>query len=155
MTSYQSQPEIASEVAQTTEINHIEVIENVIHSLEQGDGAMVSQGSEGGYLWKFKYGSVEVFVQLTGTTDEDNLRVWSVVLQLPSKDEPKLMRKLLEMNASNTFESRFSIINNEVAVFGTHTLTDLSASEVSRLITVVANVADSNCQALHSEFATV
>ncbi|NEQ21056.1 MAG: YbjN domain-containing protein, partial [Microcoleus sp. SIO2G3] len=42
-------------------VNHVEIIETVISSLDQEDTAMVSQ-SEEGYLWKFRYGSVEVYV---------------------------------------------------------------------------------------------
>jgi phage pi2 protein 07 len=164
MTSYQSQQEkpvtesvsdaelINEFIAETTSINYVEIVENVIDSLEQDDSAMVSHPSEGGYRWKFNYGSVEVFVQLTGITDEDTITVWSAVLKLPAKDEPKLMRQLLEMNASSTFESHFAIIENQVVVMGTRTLTDLSPSEVSRLITVVATIADNNDEALQSEF---
>lgn len=158
MTSYQMDLEATSNseymnelIATNTVINHVEVIENVIDTLEQDDSAMVSQPSEGAYLWKFKYGSVEVFVQLTGSTDEDTLTVWSVILKLPAKNEPQLTRKLLEMNSS-TFESRFAIIDNQVVVLETRTLAELSASEVSRLITVVATVADNNDDALQSEF---
>ncbi|MBF2009268.1 YbjN domain-containing protein [Chlorogloeopsis fritschii PCC 9212] len=164
MTTYQPDPEtVATEsistgelvnemLAGTTSINHVEVIENVIDTLEQNDSAMVSHPSEGGYLWKFTYGSVEVFVQLTGTTDEDTITVWSSVLKLPAKDEPKLMRQLLEMNCSSTFESRFGIIEDQVVVIATRTLAELSAAEVSRLITVVATIADNNDDALQSEF---
>jgi Putative bacterial sensory transduction regulator len=158
MTSYQMNSDATSNteyvdelIAKNTVINHVEVIENVIDTLEQDDSAMVSQPSEGSYLWKFKYGSVEVFVQLTGITDEDTLTVWSVVLKLPAKNEPQLMRKLLEMNSS-TFESRFAIIDNQVVALGTRTLAELSATEVSRLITVVATVADNNDDILQSEF---
>lgn len=139
-------------MAQTTSINHVEIIENVIDSLEQDDSAMVSQPPEGGYVWKFKYGSVEVFVKLTGTSDEDTLTVWSVVLKLPVQDETKLMRQLLEMNCSSTLEARFGIIENQVVVISTRTLPELSASEVSRLITIVATIADNNDEALKSEF---
>jgi hypothetical protein len=139
-------------IVETTSINHVDVIENVIDTLEQDDSAMVSHTPEGGYLWKFKYGSVEVFVQLTGKTDEDTITVWSVVLKLPAKDEPKLMRHLLEMNCSGTFEARFGIIDNQVVVISTRTLEELSPAEVSRLITIVATIADDNDEALASEF---
>ncbi|MBF2063799.1 MAG: YbjN domain-containing protein [Calothrix sp. C42_A2020_038] len=157
MTSYQANLDAASSsvdvlIAESTSINHVEVIENVIDTLEQDDSAMVSQTPEGGYLWKFKYGSVEVFVQLTGTTDEDTITVWAAVLKLPAKDEPQLMRKLLEMNCSGTFEARFGIIESQVVVLTTRTLAELSAGEVSRLITVVATIADNNDDALQSEF---
>ncbi|MBU7583910.1 MAG: YbjN domain-containing protein [Nostoc sp. TH1S01] len=136
----------------TATINHLEVIENVIDSLEQDDSAMVSHTPDGAHLWKFKYGSVEVVVQLTGTTDEDTITVWSVVLKLPAKDETKLMRQLLEMNCSSTFEARFGIIEDQVVVISTRTLAELSPGEVSRLITVVATIADNNDEVLKSEF---
>ena len=156
MTSYQenltSNESINELIADTTSINHLEVIENVIDSLEQDDSAMVNHTPEGGYLWKFKYGSVEVFVQLNGTSDEDTITVWSAVLNLPAKDEPKLMRYLLELNCSSTFEARFGIIENRVVVISTRTLAELSPGEVSRLITIVATIADNNDEALQSEF---
>ncbi|MEH2211423.1 YbjN domain-containing protein [Nostoc sp.] len=156
MTSYPetvtSNESVNDLIAETTSINHVEVIENVIDSLEQDDSAMVSHTPEGGYLWKFKYGSVQVFVQLNGTSDEDTITVWSAVLNLPAKDEPKLMRYLLELNCSSTFEARFGIIENRVVVISTRTLAELSPGEVSRLITVVATIADNNDEALQTEF---
>jgi hypothetical protein len=159
MTSYQetipSNQSINELIAETPSINHLEVIENVIDSLEQDDSAMVSHTPEGGYLWKFKYGSVEVFVQLNGTTDEDTITVWSTVLNLPAKDEPKLMRYLLELNCSSTFEARFGIIENRVVVISTRTLAELSPGEVSRLITIVATIADNNDEVLQSEFGAI
>ncbi len=156
MASYQetltSDESINELIAETTSINHLEVIENVIDSLEQDDSAMVSHTPEGGHLWKFKYGSVEVFVKLNGTTDEDTITVWSTVLDLPAKDEPRLLRYLLELNCSSTFEARFGIIENRVVVISTRTLAELSPGEVSRLITIVATIADNNDEALQAEF---
>jgi len=156
MASYQetlTNDELLQElIEETATINHLEVIENVIDSLEQDDSAMVSHTPDGGYLWKFNYGSVEVFVQLTGTSDEDTITVWSVVLKLPAKDEPKLMRHLLEMNCSSTFEARFGIIENKVVVISTRTLAEISPGEVSRLITIVATIADNNDEVLQSQF---
>ncbi|MEH2312794.1 MAG: YbjN domain-containing protein [Nostoc sp.] len=156
MTSHQetltSNESVNELIAETKSINHLEVIENVIDSLEQDDSAMVNHTPEGGYHWKFKYGSVEVFVQLNGTSDEDTITVWSAVLNLPAKNEPKLMRYLLELNCSSTFEARFGIIENRVVVISTRTLAELSPGEVSRLITIVATIADNNDEALQSEF---
>lgn len=164
MTTQEPNPNmVATETSSTEEIvaneliedsaavNHVEIIETVISSLDQEGSAMVSH-SEDGYMWKFKYGSVEVFVQLTGTTDDDTFTVWSSVLQLPAKNEPELMRKLLEMNWSDTFESCFAIFNNQVVVLSTRTVAELSAGEISRAITVVATIADDNDDALQSEF---
>ncbi|GFE68718.1 YbjN domain-containing protein [Chroococcus sp. FPU101] len=130
---------------------HKEIIETVISSLAQNNSAMVSQ-SESGNLWKFDYGSVEVFVQLSGETDEDLFTVWSSVLKLPAKDEVGLMRKLLEMNWTQTYESRFGIMNEQVVVLSQRTVADLSAEEISRAITLVATIADDNDEMLEETF---
>jgi hypothetical protein len=142
---------IAGEDLGTSGFNVIEVIETVIASLDQTDSAMVSQ-PDGGHVWKFKYGSVEVFVQLSGTTDEDTFTVWSTVMNLPAKNEPALMRKLLEMNWLTTFEAHFGIFNDQIVIVSTRTVAELSPGEISRLITVVATIADDNDDALRAEF---
>ena len=130
---------------------YIETIEAVISSLDQGEGAMVSR-DEDGHLWTFKYGSVDVYVQLTGETDSDTLTVWSPVLGLPAKDEPTLMRRLLEMNCSETLEARFGISGNRVIVISSRILQDISPAEISRLMTIVATIADDSDDPLAAEF---
>lgn len=132
-------------------VNYVEVIETVISSLQQDQSAMVSHTDEG-YLWKFKYGTVEVFVQLPGTSDEDMLSVWAVVLKLPVANEAGLAHKLLELNWDGTFEARFAIVGDQVIVCARRTLAGLSPAEVSRNITIVATVADDNDEALQAEF---
>jgi len=131
--------------------NHVEVIETVIASLDQDQSAMVSRG-ENGTLWKFNYGSVEVFVQLTGTNEDDVLTAWSPVLKLPAKDEPKLMRNLLEMNCGETFEACFGILGDNVVVLASRPLADISPGEISRIMTIVATIADDNDEALQAEY---
>lgn len=133
--------------------NYVEMIETVISSLEQDQSAMVSQ-ADGGYLWKFNYGSVEVFVQLTGTEETDTLTVWAAVLKLPAQNEPQLMRHLLEMNCGETLEACFGVLNNEVVVFSCRTLTEISAPEISRLMTLVATIADEKDDLLQADYGT-
>lgn len=130
---------------------HQEVIETVISSLDQDNTAMVSHTADAS-LWKFSYGSVEVFVQLTGETNEDLLTVWSSLLSLPAQDEPRLMRRLLEMNWTGTFETCFSIYDDKVMISAQRTVADMYPGEISRLITLVANLADDNDDALKEEF---
>jgi len=142
-----SDPDVTSE-------NHVDAIETVIASLDQYDNALVNH-SDQGYIWKFKYGSVDVLVQLTGLTDDDTFTVWSPVLQLPAQDEARLMRKLLEMNWSATFEACFGIFNNQVVALSTRSVADLSPGEISRTITVVATIADENDEVLQQEFPAV
>lgn len=130
---------------------HKEIIETVIASLEENDSAMVSK-TDGAYLWKFQYGTVEVFVQLTGESDEDLLTVWSSVLSLPAKNEATMMRQLLEYNWSETFEACFAIVNNQVVVQTQRTVVDLSPSEIARAITLVADTADAQDEPLQENY---
>lgn len=138
-------------VEEETSSNLVGVIETVISSLATDNTAMVNH-NEAGHVWKFKYGTVEVFVQLTGQSDEDAMTVWSSVLKLPAKDEPRLMRQLLERNWSNTLEARFGIVNDEIVVVTTRSLADLSPGEISRAITIVATIADESDEPLLQEF---
>ncbi len=135
----------------STTSTHHEVIETVISSLAENESAMVYHDDQG-HLWKFQYGSVEVYVQLTGETDDDLLTVWSSVLQLPAKDEPGLMRKLLTMNWEETLETRFGIMKDRIVVLTQRTVADLSPEEISRAITLVATIADDNDELLQEQF---
>ncbi len=158
MTSQQPNPETLTESLSTADtenviaVNHVEIIETVIDTLDQENTAMVSHNEEG-YLWKFKYGSVEVFVRLTGSTNDDTFTVSSTVLQLPRQNEPELLRKLLEMNSTETFEAHFGIFEQQVVVLSSRIVAELSAGEISRAITVVATIADDNNDKLQAEFA--
>ncbi|MEL6491744.1 MAG: YbjN domain-containing protein [Cyanobacteria bacterium J06621_3] len=125
----------------------VDVIETVISSLEQDSSAMVNH-SEEGHTWKFQYGSVEVYVRLSGETEEDMFTTWSPVHKLPVQSEPEMMRKLLEMNCGSTFEACFGLIDQSVVVFATRTLKDINPSEISRLMTIVASIADENDEEL-------
>ncbi len=131
--------------------NHVDVIETVISSLDQTQSAMVSHSQEG-YLWKFNYGSVEVFVQLTGLTDDDAMTVWAEVLPLPANPAP-LFAKLLTMNWATTLEARFATLQDKVVIVTSRTLADLSPGEISRAVTIVATLSDDYDDALKAEFA--
>jgi Putative bacterial sensory transduction regulator len=133
------------------DVQYVEVIQTVIGSLDPNHTAMVSSGSNS-YLWKFTYGSVEVFVQLSGETDEDILSVWADILALPVQNQADLMGKLLQMNWDRTLESRFAIANNHVVAMSTRTVADLSPGEISRAITLVADVADTYDDELKAAF---
>lgn len=135
----------------TDNSSHQEVIETVISTLDQENTAMVSHTREGS-IWKFSYGSVEVFVQLTGETENDLLTVWSSLLHLPARDESGLMRRLLEMNWTGTFETCFSIHDGKVMISAQRTVADMYPGEISRLITLVANLADDHDDLLKEEF---
>lgn len=139
-------------ISDATTISYVEEIETVIASMAIDQKVMVGKNETGGHRWEFKYGSVEVFVQLTGETEDDSLTVWAAVLPLPAKNEPLLMRKLLEMNWLSTYESHFAIVDSQIVVVSTRTLAELSPGEISRAITVVATIADDYDDALQAEF---
>lgn len=128
-----------------------EVIETVISSLAENESAMVYHENKG-HIWKFQYGSVEVYVQLTGETDEDLLTAWAAVLQLPAEDELGLMRKLLTMNWEETLETRFGIMKDKVVVLTQRVVADLSPEEISRAITLLATIANDNDELLQEKF---
>ena len=136
----------------STALNYVEEIETVIAGMAEKQKVMFGQSEESGYRWKFKYGTVDVFVQLTGTSDEDMFTVWSSVLSLPANNEEKLMRLLLEMNWASTFEARYAIVENQVVVLTSRTVDDLSPVEISRAITIVATLADDSDEPLMEEF---
>ena len=136
---------------ETGSIDYPREIEAVIASLVDEGRAMVGQ-SEAGHAWKFEYGSVEVFVQLSGSTEDDTLAVWSPILSLPTKDDMGLMKKLMAMNWQGTFESCFALDGDKVIVMSSRSVADLNPSEISRAITVVATIADDNDEALIEEY---
>jgi hypothetical protein len=145
MTAYLVNPDTASMASGEDAADapsYVEMIETVISSLEQEGTAMVGHAQEG-YLWRFGYGAAEeVFVQLTGLTDDDMLTVWSVVGDLPEVGAGDLALKLMSLNWSRTLESRFAILNDKIVVVASRTLAGLNAGEVSRSITIVATLAD-------------
>jgi Putative bacterial sensory transduction regulator len=130
---------------------HVDVIETIISSMEQDGSAMVNH-SEGSHLWKFRYGSVDVFVQLSGEADDDTFTTWSPVHKLPVQNEADMMRHLLSLNCGSTFEACFGLIDQSVVVFATRTLQDINPSEISRLITIVASIADENDEMLLKDY---
>ena len=131
--------------------SHQEAIETVISSMAQKDSAMV-QTRDKMQTWKFQYGSVEVFVQLTGESDDDLLTVWASVLKLPVTDQLGLFEKLLTLNWQTTLETRFALAQDQIIVVYQRTVADLSPGEISRAITLVATIADDHDDLLKEQF---
>lgn len=136
---------------ESLEINLFDEIETVISSLDQSNSAMVKRG-DNGRLWKFRYGSVEAFVQVTGCNPEDTFTTWASLLALPAKNEPKLMRQVLEMNWMVTLDAKFAIMGNRIVIAMSRPVADLSTSEISRAITLVATIADDYDDVFKAEY---
>ncbi|WP_448380631.1 YbjN domain-containing protein [Gloeomargarita sp.] len=135
----------------TEPTNPIEDVETVISSLAEPDSAQVSH-VEQGHLWRFRYGTAQVYVQLTGTSTDDMLTVWAGLLKLPVQNPLALYQQLLELNWATTMEARFAILDQEVVVVGTRSLLGLDPAEIARLITIVASLADLYDEELQAKF---
>ncbi|CAN1210507.1 YbjN domain-containing protein [Tumidithrix helvetica PCC 7403] len=135
----------------THTFNLTDTIQTVIASMDAEQSAVVNQTDD---TWKFRYGTVEVVVNITGTAPTDTFTVLSTVLTYPVKDEAKMLRLLLEKNVTETFEARFAIQNDQVIVVSSRSVEDLSPAEISRIITIVAAIADSNDELLTEQFGT-
>ncbi len=131
--------------------SHHDAIETVISSMAQGDSAMV-QHSDQGAAWKFTYGSVSVFVQMTGENDEDIFTVWADVLALPVKDQTALLTEVMQLNWSDTLEARFALRDDHLVTICQRTVADLSPGEISRAITLVATIADDHDDRLKAQY---
>jgi hypothetical protein len=137
------------ELAEPT--NPLDDVETVISSLAEPDSAQVSH-LEQGCLWRFRYGTAEIYVQITGVTADDMFTVWSAILKLPVQNQLELYQQLLELNWATTLEARFAILDQEVVVVGTRSLLGLDPSEIARMITIVASLADLYDEELQAKF---
>jgi len=141
---------IDADLGQISNSNYAETIQTVISGMDADQSAVVNQTND---TWKFKYGTVEVIVNITGDQPTDTFTVISKVLSYPVKDELKLLKLLLEKNAAETFEAQFAIQNDDVIVMASRIVEDLSPAEITRLITIVATIADTNDEPLIAEFS--
>jgi hypothetical protein len=150
MTFTTESPALPVEAESSFATNHIvQTIQTVIASMDADSSALENQTED---TWKFRYGTVEVVVNITGIEPADTFTVFSVVLSSPFKDEAKMNRWLLEKNASDTFEARYAIQNDQVLVLSSRSIDDLSPAEISRIITIVAAIADENDEILKENF---
>jgi hypothetical protein len=129
----------------------VQTIQTVIASMDAENSALENQTED---TWKFRYGTVEVVVNITGINPTDTFTVFSTVLSAPFRDEAKMTRWLLEKNATDTFEARYAIQNDQVLVLSSRSVEDLSPAEISRIITIVAAIADDNDEILHENFGS-
>lgn len=130
-------------------VSHAQTIETVIAGMDAENSAMVNQTHN---VWKFHYGTVDVAVSITGEEPTDTFTVIAQVMTLPVENEPQLLRYLLEKNTVETFESRFAIDGDQVIVVSSRSVEDLSAAEISRIITIVATIADEYDEELKAKF---
>ncbi|MEN9239427.1 MAG: YbjN domain-containing protein, partial [Thermostichales cyanobacterium SZTDM-1c_bins_54] len=62
----------------------------------------IYENHQSGHTWKFTYGTVTVYVHLSGEASSDIFTVWAPVLNLPVSKQEALYATLLEKNWSET-----------------------------------------------------
>ncbi|MEO1134555.1 MAG: YbjN domain-containing protein [Cyanobacteria bacterium J06639_1] len=142
-------PEVSAIEDELEPVSFADLVATVISSLKDD---VAYESRENGHTWKFKYGTADVFVHLSGETEDDTLTVWSPVLEPPFSKKAELFETLLAKNWSDTLEARFSLWNEKIVLHSSRTLADISPGEISRAITLVATLADEYDDALKADF---
>lgn len=139
----------SSALSATAPLDYIDIIETVISSLADADSAQVSHTGSG-TIWKFRYGQLEVFVQLTGSSEDDLFTVWAKVFPLSESTDATLLQRLLTLNWADTLEARFALYDDHITMVASRTVADLSGGKISGAITLVASIAATYAEGLPS-----
>jgi hypothetical protein len=103
--------------------------------------------------WRVVKGSAHVYVYLGMQGGENVLRVVAPVLHIASgTDEPRLFRRLLELNAGTVTGAAFGLRDGDVVLCAERTTVDLDPSEVLDTIRRVEDFADRYDDLLVAEF---
>jgi hypothetical protein len=114
--------------------------------------------SAGGPAWGVTAGSAEVFIFLTaGTTGDNFIQVVAPVMTPPQEElqQPRLLRRLLELNATELTGAAFGLRGDEVVVTTDRSTVGLDPVEVEEMIRRVSDYADHYDDALTLEFGGI
>jgi hypothetical protein len=111
--------------------------------------------SSDGPAWGMRQGSAEVYIFLTASeTGENFIQVVSPVM-IPTDDmltQPDLLRRLLELNATELTGAAFGLRENEVVLTTDRSTAGLDPVELEEMIRRVSGYADHYDDALTVEF---
>ena len=114
--------------------------------------------SQGGPAWGMTAGSAEVFIFLTAGSSGDNfIQVVAPVMTPPQEqlNAPRLLRRLLELNANELTGAAFGLHGDEVVVTTDRSTVGLDPVEVEEMIRRVSDYADHYDDALTLEFGGI
>jgi hypothetical protein len=119
-------------------------IETVLEGLGVEVAAARLQTTDGSTAWKVMRGSAEVLVFVNPARDGGPafLRVVSPIWRMPSSDDPKILRALLEMNARDLFGTAFGLMDDDVVLVSERGIRDLDVSEVSDILENIGAAGD-------------
>jgi hypothetical protein len=119
-----------------------QMVEAVLHSRGLSPESSRIQ-SEEGPAWGLQQGSAEVYVFLSSTDHGENfIQVVSPVMVPAADTFNELMRRLLELNASELTGAAFGLRDNEVVLSSDRSTTGLDQVELEEMISRVASYAD-------------
>jgi hypothetical protein len=114
--------------------------------------------SEGGPAWGMTAGSAELFIFLTAGSGGDNFIQIVAPVMVPPQEElaqPRLLRRLLELNASQLTGAAFGLRGDEVVITTDRSTVGLDPIEVEEMIRRVSEYADHYDDALTLEFGGI
>ncbi len=114
--------------------------------------------SHGGPAWGVTSGSAEIFIFLTAGSDGNNfIQVIAPVMTPPQEAlaAPRLLRKLLELNATSLTGAAFGLKGDEVVLATDRSTLGLDPIEVEEMIRRVSDYADHYDDALTEEFGGI
>ncbi len=133
----------------------IKMVEKIIGELglDPQETRVASPGDER-IAWGFMKGSAEIYVTLKQDKGENYIRVNAPVITLPTneRDQLRLYRRLLVLNAGVVVGAAFGITDERVIMVTERSTIDLDESEVRDMIKRVGHYADFYDDALVSEF---
>lgn len=119
------------------------------------DPARLRIDSDGGPAWALKAGSAEIYIFLTAGNSGDNFIQVIAPVMTPEPSElatPKLLRRLLELNARELTGAAFGLRGDEVIVTCDRSTVGLDLVEVEEMVRRVSDYADHYDDALTQEF---
>lgn len=127
------------------------LIENYMRRLATEEGVKLEDLSRGDG-WELQRGSARV--RLDYCQPEDRLTIESTILPVPNDPakQPRLFRRILELNYRSTGEARFALRGNEVLVTFTRSALGLDYVEFVHAVESVCRTSDDYDDELRSAF---
>jgi hypothetical protein len=131
----------------------IQMVEDAITALGHVPDDSRIESSDDLPAWRVQKGTAHVYIQLGIDGDANTMRVTAPVLKITTEiDEPKLFRKLLDLNGTKVAGAAFGLRDGHVVLVAERTTIDLDPSEVVDIIKRVEDFADHYDDVLVAEF---
>ncbi|MBC8100374.1 MAG: YbjN domain-containing protein [Armatimonadetes bacterium] len=120
--------------------NHIATIENILSMLDVNPSEARAHTMES-YRWAFRWGSVEVDVNIMERGSRAFFQVTAPIIYLPDSQRENLLYGILELNLEMT-SAAMGVYRDVIYVFSERPIEGMDAEEARFIITQVAHYAD-------------